>query len=452
MATHTAPEGTIRHTRHLASSFFSSKSKKAEGKPPIDPLTSPRLPKILTKTDGSRPSTEEEVSASPIVVPSSGGASSSKQKSKLAPSNTFNTHYRSISRSMNDLGNIFSISRGRSPPNRDTSPRRPPLSSLPENKRKATGVQESPRMWSVDSGNVPLISIVQHGEAGSKDIVFKEGWLNIVDSHSVRKGLLRDTWKMQHAIISGSNLLLFKPPSHLGIKAFDIATPSEAAPARPQTAPAAASPAFNTPSIRHKSTTRHPDLILDEKGAVKGGTMEALCHEIMFTEDQVFNKGATVTLPAWTTPETGISILIEFSQLKDSANRIGHIVSVLLDSAPGLLLEPGYYNSLRLLIEKGVTPHDPQLAKGLRDKVGDRASQLKQALEPVIYTGDGISPSSSIRCQLSHFYRCRHALGRAYWCYVTDTHGQRVFTNKPRSFCYTAPYVSSQVFISMEPS
>lgn len=395
MATHTAPEGTIRHTRHLASSFFSSKSKKAEGKSPIDPLTSPRLPKILTKTDGTRPSTggpaEEEVSASPIVVPSS-VASSSKQKSKLAPSNTFNTHYRSISRSMNDLGNIFSISRGRSPPNRDTSPRRPPLSSLPESKRKGTGVQESPRMWSVDSGNVPLISIMQHGEAGNKDAVLKEGWLNIVDSHFVRKGLMRDTWKMQHAIISGSNLLLFKPPSHLGIKAFDIATPSEAAPTRPQTAPATASPAFNTPSIRHKSTTRHPDLILDEKGAVKGGTIEALCHEIIFTEDQAFIKGATVTLPAWITPETGITILIEFSQLRDSADRIGHIVSVLLDSAPGLLLEPGYYNTLRLLIEKGVTPHDPQLAKGLRDKVGDQASQLKQALEPVIYIGDSMFP------------------------------------------------------------
>ena len=396
MATHTAPEGTIRHTRHLASTLFSSKSKKAEGKSSIDPLTSPRLPKVLTKTDGSRPSTgpaEEEVSTSPIVVPSSGGASSSKQKSKLAPSNTFNTHYRSISRSMNDLGNIFSISRGRSPPNRDTSPRRPPLSSLPESKRKVTGVQESPRMWSVDSGNVPSISIMQHGEAGNKDSVLKEGWLNIVDSHSIRKGLLRDTWKMQHAIISGSNLLLFKPPSHLGIKAFDIATPSEAAPARPQTAPAAASPAFNTPSIRHKSTTRHPDLILDEKGAVKGGTIEALCHEIIFTEDQVFIKGATVTLPAWTTPETGISILIELSQLRDCTDRIGHIVSVLLDSAPGLLLEPGYYNSLRLFIEKGVTPHDPQLAKGLREKVENRASQLKQALEPVIYIGDSMSPS-----------------------------------------------------------
>lgn len=291
---------------------------------------------------------------------------------------------------MNDLGNIFS--RGRSPPNRDTSPRRPPLNTLTEGKRKGLGVPESPRLRSVDASNVPLISVMQHGDGGSKDAILKEGWVNVVDSHSGRKGPLRDAWKMQHAIISGNNLLLFKAPSHLGIKAFDIAAPSEAAPVRPQTAPAAASPAFNTPSIRHRATTRHPDLVVDEKGAVKGGTVEALCHEVMFTEDKLFVKGAIVTLPAWATPETGLSILIELSLLKDSANRIEQIVSILLDSAPGLLLEPGYYNSLRLLIEKGVTPHDQQFAKGLREKVEGRVTQLKQSLESITDISDSMSP------------------------------------------------------------
>ena len=291
---------------------------------------------------------------------------------------------------MNDLGNIFS--RGRSPPNRDTSPRRPPLNTLPEGKKKGLGAPESPRLRSVDTSNVPLISVVQHSEGGSKDAILREGWVNIVDSHSVRKGLLRDTWKMQHAIISGSNLLLFKVPSHLGIRAFDIAAPSEAAPIRPQTAPAAASPAFNTPSIRHRATTRHPDLVVDEKGAVKGGTVEALCHDVMFTEDKLFVKGAIVTLPAWATPETGLSILIELSLLKNSANRIGQIVSILLDSAPGLLLEPCYYNSLRLLIEKGITPHDQPFAKGLREKVEGRAAELKKSLESITDIADSMSP------------------------------------------------------------
>ena len=291
---------------------------------------------------------------------------------------------------MNDLGNIFS--RGRSPPNRDASPRRPPLNALPEGKRKGTGTPESPRLRSVDTSNVPIISVMQHGETVHKDVVVKEGWVNVVDSHSVRKGLLRDAWKLQHVVISGNNMLLFKAPSHLGIKAFDIVAPSEATPARPQTAPAAASPSFNMPSIRHRATTRHTDLELDEKGAVKGGTMEALCHEIMFTDDKLFVKGATVTLPAWATPEAGLSILMELSLLQNSSIRIGQLVSILLDSAPGLLLESGYYNSLRLLIEKGVTPHDQQLAKSLREKVENRASQLKRALESVTDVGDSMSP------------------------------------------------------------
>lgn len=289
---------------------------------------------------------------------------------------------------MNDLGNIFS--RGRSPPNRDTSPRRPPLNSLPEGKKKGGGVPESPRLRSVDTGNVPLISVMQHGEGGNRDSVLKEGWVNVVDSHSLRKGPLREAWKMQYAVISGSNLSLYKVPSHLGIKAFDITAPSEVAPARPQTAPATASPGFNAPSIRHRATTRHPELELDDKGVVKGGTVEALCHEIMFTEDKLFVKGAIVTLPAWVAPETGLAILIELSLLKDSASRIAQIVSILLDSAPGLLLESGYYNLLRLLIEKGVTTHDQQLAKTLRDKVEGQASQLKQSLESVTDIGDSM--------------------------------------------------------------
>jgi len=401
MATHAPHEGAPHNPpRTLAASFFSSsKSKRAEGKgdgkAPIDPLISPRLPKILTRGDGRRPSAglaEEEASASPIIVPTSRGTSTSsqKQKSKLTPSNTFNTHYRSISRSMNDLGNIFS--RGKSPPNRDISPRRPPLNTLPEGKKKGLGAQESPRLRNVDTSNVPLISVMQHCEGGGKDAILKEGWVNIVDSHSVRKGPLRDAWKMQHALINGNNLLLFKAPSHLGIRAFDITAPSEAAPVRPQTAPAAASPASNTPSIRHRATTRHPDLIVDEKGAVSGGTVEALCHEVLFTEDKLFVKGAIVTLPAWATPETGLSILIELSLLKDSVGRIGQIVSILLDSAPGLLLEPGYYNSLRLLVEKGITSHDQQFAKGLRDKVEGRATQLRQSLGSIIDISDSMSP------------------------------------------------------------
>ncbi|KAI5780160.1 hypothetical protein DFH27DRAFT_362346 [Peziza echinospora] len=409
MASSTPSDGrkspTHKTQPRLAANFFgSSKSKKAEktekadGKAPIDPQPSPRLPKILTKGDGRRPSAGGLAEEDPPLSPSLGyspsavivhGGGSQRQKSKLTPSTTFNTHYRSISRSMNDLGNIFS--RGRSPPNRETSPRRPTLNTLPEGKRSGGGMKDSPRLRSIDTGNVPLISVVQHGDGGHKDSIIKEGWVNIVDSHSVRKGPLREAWKLQHAVVSGHTLMLFKPPSHLGIKSFDISAPSEAAPPRPQTAPATASQAFNTLSIRHKSAARHPDLVLDEKGNVKGGTLEALCHEIVFTEDKLFVKGAVVTLPAWASPETGINTLLEVATIKDSSVRINQIVSILLDSAPGLLLEIGYYNSLRLLVEKGVTPHDPQLAKALREKVETKASQLKKALESVSDFGD-VSP------------------------------------------------------------
>lgn len=397
--------------RAIATNFF-SKSKKDNKPVPIETATatSPRQPKVLAKGDGRRPSVvttaaeEEVIPSSPVIVPASVSSSSSalssqpqqvpqaKNKAKLTPSNTFNTHYRSISRSMNDLGNIFS--RGRSPPNRDTSPRRPALNTLPEAKKGRSNGPESPRLKNMDFQTVPSISVVQHGESSSKDTVIKEGWVNAVDSVTARKGPLRDAWKLQHAMIVGNILYLYKAPSHLGIRSFDISVPSEAAPVRPQTAPAGATQALDTPIVQHRAVTRHPQIIVDDKNNVIGGTVEALCHEIMFTEEKLFVKGAVITMPAWTQAEHGLAVLTEYAIIQNSATRIGHVVSILLDSAPGLLLDSGYYNSLRLLVEKGVTAHNAQLAKVLREKIEAKAKQIKTALFSLLDPEDGANSNS----------------------------------------------------------
>lgn len=334
-----------------------------------------------------RPGTE------PIAIPSSSAQLRGKHK-KLAPA-TFNTHYRTISRSMNDLGNIFS--RGRSPPNREVSPRRgTPLNTLPEGSRiagggSASGSTESSSMRTMESNSVPVISIMQHGmqpihhgggqhgDFGRGDVV-REGWINVADSHTVKKmPSLKEAFKLQHAVITNGCLMLYKPPSGVQIKAFDLtAAPSTVQ--RPQTAPATASPNFSVSSLRHRSTARHPELVIGDDGHVTEGTVEALCHELMFAEDATFVGHAAKSLSGWTGPETALSVLVELATLKDSARRIGEILTIVVDSTRGLLLEPGCYNATRLLVEKGVSPHDQELAKALRHRIEDRASRLRAAL------------------------------------------------------------------------
>lgn len=217
----------------------------------------------------------------------------------------------------------------------------------------------------------------------------REGWLNVTDSHAAKKASsLQQVFKLQHAVIHEGHFLLYKPPSTIQARAFDP-TAAPAAP-RPQTAPASASPNFNSAStLRHKSADRHPDLVLGNDGAVREGTVEAMCHELMFTENAAFVERAARTLSGWTGPETALSVLVELSALKESASRIGEVLTVLNDATPGLLLEPGCYNSARLLVEKGVVPHNPELGKRLRRRIETVASELRNSLKLQEQPADG---------------------------------------------------------------
>jgi len=310
----------------------------------------------------------------PIAIPTSAQMGPHhRHHKKLAPSTSFNTHYRSISRSMNDLGNIFS--RGRSPPNRDVSPRRPSAPNAQEYRRKLPdgGISKG-----FETGNVPSISVMQHGEHANQYRVLREGWLNVIDSHT-KKSSMREAWKLHYAMVIDNQMFLYKPPSSYQIRAFvlDVGPPS---PQRPQSAPATASAAFDVSSLRHRSTARHPELVVADDGSVKYGTVEALCHELIFTQDSSFVYWAARSLSGWTGPETVLSMLLELSALKDSSTRIGEILRILASATPGLLLEPGCYNCARLLAEKGVGPRNRELAKASRMAIEKARTALQKAL------------------------------------------------------------------------
>lgn len=253
---------------------------------------------------------------------------------------------------MNDLGSIFG--RGRSPPNREMSPRRPSqLNMLPEGKKSKKSDDVAP-------------TINNHGDG--PDRILKEGWLNMVDSHSIKKGPLREAWRLQQAIVYGHHLMLFKPPSNLQVKAFDVTLPSNNAP-RPQTAPTLGMAALAVSSLKHKSTSRHPDLVLEDEQHVQGGTIEALCHEMLFGQSDGFAREAILSMPAWTAPETGLALMSEYVSLANVSKRVALIVQTILDHMAGLLLEPAVLNSAKMLVEKGVTPHDQKTGKNLRERI-----------------------------------------------------------------------------------
>ncbi|KAI5779687.1 hypothetical protein EDC01DRAFT_669408 [Geopyxis carbonaria] len=376
--------GNRKVPHNLATGFF-AKSKKSSGDVRSPTVQSPTLTmrgttRALSDVSVSSTSIHTEQNDSktePISIPSSQPSSqygTQKQK-KLAP-NTFNTHYRSISRSMNDLGNIFS--RGRSPPNRDDYLKH--ATAAPgTNESSMKRTQEDPEAKSFESGSVPMISVVQHSDPISRDNVTREGWINVIDSHTLKKGLLKEAWKLHHALVSDNLLMLYKPPSSYQIRAFEIGCPATTP--RPQSAPATASPSFNISSLRHKSISRHPELILGNGGSVEGGTVEALCHELMFTADTTFVEWAVRSLSGWTGPETALSVLIELCTLKDTSSRSTEVIRILAEATPGLLLEEGCYNCARLLVEKGIGSYNNKLAKASRSLLETRRASLQAALQ-----------------------------------------------------------------------
>lgn len=351
--------------KHLANTIF--KGKKSEGHKSASESSAPKLPKLLTK-DGKRgtlASAElDETPASPMQIPSS-PVPGSHQK-KLGSGSTFNNHYRSISKSMNDL--IFS--RGRSPPTdlKGMSPRRPSnLHTLPEGKK----------LKDKGEANVPSITVKHHED---QKRILKEDWLNVIESHSLKKGPIKDNWRLHQAIVYNNALLLYKPPSSISVKAFDIDLPPINLP-RPSTAPSSAIAELNISTLRHKSTSRHPELVLGNDGCILGGTVEAICHEILFGESDVFAKDATLAMPAWTNPETGLAILTEYSTVGPCAPRIAIVLGTFMDCSFGLLLEPAFANAAKLLLEKGITPHNQDVAKRVRTRLDDKITQLKSSIK-----------------------------------------------------------------------
>ncbi|KAF3081598.1 rho GTPase-activating protein [Orbilia oligospora] len=371
-------------------------------------LTQPTGPVPRRRSEGSKDRQRPELltsnanrksgafSPSSPFSPSSTQSSAFKTKNSKAGSASLNSHVRSISRSVNDI-----FARSKSPSS---------SSSIQQLHRQQTdGFLGDPRAGdknaelrrphtaSITSGGKfpesDEASFLGDHHGRSQELVL-EGWLNVVNSHYSRKGALKDAWKLHFGVIQGHHLSLYKPPQNLHIRSFDVlakAPPKTAGSTtsitttatRPQTAPdIALVSSQETSTLKYNKEDRHPDLVLETDGSVATGSVEAICHEILFGRNDIFFRSMLLTLPAWTIPETALATFTEYTKGRNISGRVERVVTTIVDSSFGMLLEMRYHEALITLIEKGIKPHNAQLAVALSGRVESKLSHLKSELFP----------------------------------------------------------------------
>src|SRR5579862_1964328 len=359
-------------------------------------LKSPTLPPspIFTrpKTRDGRLQNSRDLSSEgsePLDIPQN----SQKNKQKFINTNFASSSYKALSVSVRDLSTHM-FGHGTSPPSRSAQPSSPVVYGSSE----GTPVVKMTAPASISSGigSASTTSLPVAADEGSDDGIATEeapaGWVNLAQV-SVKKGMPTDiSLALRYIYIMQDQLHIFKPPPSVHISSFDIAaTPS--AFARPSTAPASANFGSDTTALSHRTADRHPDLLLGDNGQlVVGGTTEALCHDILFTNDSEFVKSGTLSMPAWAVPNTVVLMLTDMVVIADRSKRVAEIIRLLLRNEIGLFLEPNFLNLVKLLVEKGVTKHNQRLAQELRAEIGTYVGRLRSALVPLVETLSSHSP------------------------------------------------------------
>ncbi|KAJ8101998.1 hypothetical protein POJ06DRAFT_74971 [Lipomyces tetrasporus] len=167
---------------------------------------------------------------------------------------------------------------------------------------------------------------------------YKQGWLNRSEIDPKKTNRL-PVWKLQRAVLKDNYLYLYKPPSDIGIKYFDFS--------------ASFSKLSITDSviaeISHQSLARHPGLTIDDNGNIVSGSIEAICHEMLFGEDQTFATDAILLLPSWTGFLHALETLAKLSTLGAAGERIAYILNTIIDQMSSALLDDAVYAVMKTL-------------------------------------------------------------------------------------------------------
>ncbi|KAK7207768.1 hypothetical protein BZA70DRAFT_244169 [Myxozyma melibiosi] len=207
----------------------------------------------------------------------------------------------------------------------------------------------------------------------------KQGWLNKAVSSTAPV----PDWRLHRALLRDATLLLFRP--EIGVRAFDY------------------DPAVTTPL--HTSSTRHPQLVVADNGLILAGSVEAICHEMLFGPDPAFITDALLLLPLWTEIAPAYALIvrlaaIEHPQLPD---RVALILSVTISQLSSFLLDDDIYASLTALLDF----LDPKKLPLIKLDMSEKRSMLQGMLR---YTPSLASAAPAPSPDAPQYNEFRHGL------------------------------------------
>lgn len=254
--------------------------------------------------------------------------------------------------------------------------------------------------------------------AGSHESkIFKEGWLNkyqgspaaFLNGNWVNGSTSsQQNWKLIRTVIQDGTLKIYKPPSDLGIKAFDTncsPLPNSASPTHKRIPSASnsqstsKSPNVSGSRLFFRGLEPHPELEYNERGKIIGGSDEAICHTILFGPSDLFAETSVLLLPLLMDIVSAIDLLAIYSTSVSHSNtnattiplslanhnltpqdeserpatselalRLKLVVETFQENFPGMLLDKNIFSVFMRLVES-VSYHDDELATELKVSV-----------------------------------------------------------------------------------
>lgn len=247
--------------------------------------------------------------------------------------------------------------------------------------------------------------------------IFKEGWLNKYQGSPAAfhnsnwasgSSLSQQNWKLIRTVIQDGMLKIYKPPSDLGFKAFDVnclPMPTPASPTHKRITSGSNFQSLPKPSsvsgsrLFFRGVEPHPELDYNERGKIIGGSDEAICHTILFGPSEVFAETSVLLLPLLMDIVSAIDLLTLYSTSVShsstnasiiplsSANhnltpqdedenpvtnalaiRLRLVVETFQENFPGMLLDKSIFSVFMRLVES-VSYHDDEIATNLKVSV-----------------------------------------------------------------------------------
>lgn len=252
--------------------------------------------------------------------------------------------------------------------------------------------------------------------------VIKTGWINKGHNISNWSNTSPDSWKIYKAELKGPVLSLYKLPAELNIKSFDVNNGTAAdysvrqkrmsqvsrsdlkASIKPPTSPTTTSTATKTPPRQKTKYLSelypHPDLQLNESNAIVSGSLESICHTIICNtlDDDKLSYNLLLILPLFGDLKSALKYFIDYSvtiipQSKATragqgskilvsnntdyaiTQRLGLVITTIVDSFPGMLLDPEIIELAEKLLS-GIALHDERLSHKLKLDLTRREGQM----------------------------------------------------------------------------